>query len=184
MAMACNDIEHAAWNAATANEADRPELDYWVRLVMGHFLEAADALERWRNDSPEVRAFIHTLPANGKAALAGVKNALDRVGRKAVSHARNHTFHYPAPSGQYASDQALRDALAATAARPLALCPIQDRPDRLRYVFADQVALVVAMGEHQPHEDPAYEGQVLDLQMGAMQFINFVQRAMEQHGVR
>jgi hypothetical protein len=29
MAMARNDIEHAMWKAAEANEADRPEFDYW-----------------------------------------------------------------------------------------------------------------------------------------------------------
>jgi hypothetical protein len=184
MAMACNDIEHAVWKAAAANDADRPELDYWVRLVMGHFVEATDALQRWRSESSEVRAFIQTLPDDGKVALAEVQEALDRVGRKAVAHARNHTFHYPAPSGQYSSEGALSHALADIAERPLALAEVEGRPDRVRYVFADQIALVVAMGKHELDDDAAYRSQVLDLQWGATQFINFVQRAMEQHGVR
>lgn len=183
MAMASNDIEHAAWNAAAANEADRPEFDYWVRLVMGHFIEAADALQRWRSYSPEVRTFVQTLPPDGKDALAEIQKALDRVGRKAVDHARNHTFHYPAPSGQHSSDEALKDALAATAMRPMELASVQDHPDRVRYVFADQIALVLAMGKHERDDVVVYGAQVRDLQRGATHFVNFVQRAMEQHGV-
>jgi hypothetical protein len=184
MAMACNDIEYAAWNAAAANEADRPEFEYWVRLLMGRFIEAADALQRWRSDSPEVRAFVQTLHPDGQAALAEVQKALDRVGRKAVDHARNHTFHYPAPSGQHSSDEALEDALAAAATHPLELDSVEDHPDRVRYVFADQIALVLAMGRHEREDPVAYTAQVRDLQRGATQFVNFVQRAMEQRGVR
>jgi hypothetical protein len=40
MAMARNDIEHAMWKAADANEAGRPEFDYWVRLVMSQLAPA------------------------------------------------------------------------------------------------------------------------------------------------
>jgi hypothetical protein len=46
MAMARNDIEHAMWKAADANEHDRAEFAYWVRLVTGHFVEAVDSLQR------------------------------------------------------------------------------------------------------------------------------------------
>ena len=70
MAMARTDIEHAMWNAAKANEDERPEFDYWVRVVMGHFLEAADALEQWRNRSPEVRDFLKRLSVTDRAVRA------------------------------------------------------------------------------------------------------------------
>lgn len=66
MAMARKDIENAMWKAGEANEADRPEFEYWVRSVMGHFLEAVDALQHWRRYSTEVREFLNALVLRAK----------------------------------------------------------------------------------------------------------------------
>lgn len=179
MAIARNDIEHAMWKAAEANEADRPEFDYWVRLVMGHFLEAADALEQWRNCSTEVREFLRTLPPEGAAALKEVATTLSKVGKQAVSHARNHTFHYPTPSARYESDAELIRVLKALGDDPVLLGEVDRRPGRVRYVFADRVALMVAMGKHSTEDLDAYRAQVMDLEAGAAQFVNFVLVAIE-----
>lgn len=181
MAMARNDIEHAMWKAAEANKAGRPEFDYWVRLAMGHFLEAADALEQWRSCSTEVREFLKTLPPEGATALKEVGRTLAKVGKKAVSHARNHTFHYPTPSAKYESDAELIRVLNAMGDEPVLLGEVEGRPGRVRYVFADQVALMVAMGKHSTEDRDAYHAQVVDLQAGAAQFVNFALVAIGKH---
>ena len=181
MAMARNDIEHAMWKAAEANQAGRPELDYWVRLVMGHFLEAANALQQWRNCSTEVREFLKTLPSEGKTALREVGKTLAKVGEQAVSHARNHTFHYPTPTAKYESDAELTRVLNAMGEKPVTLGEVEGHPGRVRHVFADQVALMVAMGKHSTEEREAYHAQVVDLQAGAAQFVNFALVAIEKH---
>jgi hypothetical protein len=181
MAMARNDIEHAMLKAAEANEAGRPEFAYWVRLVMGHFLEAADALQQWRNCSTEVRDFLKTLPPEGQTALKEIGKTLTKVGKNAVSHARNHTFHYPIPSAKYESDAELIRVLDAMGDEPVLLGEIEGRPQRVRYVFADQVALMVAMGKHSTEDREAYHEQVSDLEAGAAQFVNFALVAIEKH---
>jgi len=180
MAMARNDIEHAMWKAGEANEADRSDFQYWVRLVMGHFIEAADALEQWRSCSTEVREFLDALRPEGKEALKKVGGTLNRVGKKAVDHARNHTFHYPTPSDRYESDAELIRALGGLADDPIELEEIEGRPGRVRYVFADKAALMVAMGKHSTADREAYWAQVTDLQAGAAAFVNFVGVAMEK----
>jgi hypothetical protein len=180
MAMARNDIEHAMWKAAEANEAGRPEFDYWVRLVMGHFLEASDALEQWRRCSTEVREFLRTLRPEGRTALKQVGGTLQKVGKKAVDHARNHTFHYPMPSERYESDAELSRVLPALADEPVELAEVESRPGRVRYVFADKVALMVAMGKHSTEDQEAYRAQVVDLQAGAVAFVNFIGVALER----
>lgn len=179
MAMARNDIEHAMWKAAEANEAGRPEFDYWVRLVMGHFLEASDALEQWRRYSTEVREFLRTLPLEGQTALKQVGGTLQKVGKTAVDHARNHTFHYPTPSETHESDAELIRVLSVLANEPVELAEAEGRPGRVRYVFADKVALMVAMGKHSTEDRKAYRAQVVDLEAGAAAFVNFVGVALE-----
>ena len=181
MAMARNDIEHAMWKAAKANKDGRPEFDYWVRVVMGHFLEAADALEQWRNRSPEVRDFLKRLSPDGRAALKEVAKTLSRVGKNAVEHARNHTFHYPDPSCAYESDAELVRVLNGMADEPLTFGTVTGHPERVRYVFADQAALMIAMGKHSTEDLSAYRAQVRDLQAGAAQFVNFALVAIAKH---
>jgi hypothetical protein len=180
MAIARNDIEHAMWKAAEANEAGRPEFDYWVRLVMGHFLEATHALEHWRSCSTEVREFLKALPPDGETALKQVGGTLQKVGKKAIDHARNHTFHYPTPSERYGSDAELTRVLTALADDPVELTEVEGRPERVRYVFADKVALMVAMGKHTTEDPEAYRAEVADLQAGAAAFVNFVGVALER----
>jgi hypothetical protein len=64
------------------------KFDYWVRLVMGHFLEATSSLQEWRNSRAEVRDFLSTLPPHGQEPLKQVSGALNKVGKAAVDHAR------------------------------------------------------------------------------------------------
>lgn len=180
MAMARNDIEHAMWKAAEANEANRPEFDYWVRLATGHFLEAADALQQWRNCSTEVRDFLRTLPPKGQEPLRQVGGTLNKVGKAAVDHARNHTFHYPTPSERYESDAELIRVLNAVAEEPVELGQVEGKP-RVRFVFADRIALMVAMGKHSIEDPEAYRAQVVDLEAGAAAFVNFVGLALAKH---
>ena len=181
MAMARNDIENAMWKAAEANEADTPDFTYWVRLVMGHFLEAADALQRWRNESGEVRDFLDRLPTVGQQALGVVGGTLNKVGPEAVKHARNHSFHYPAPKADYDSDGELVKALTALAHEPVEIGEVPGRPGRPRYVFADKAALMVAMGKHTTEDPKAYRNQVEIFEDGAAQFVNFVHIAINKH---
>jgi hypothetical protein len=180
MAMARNDIEHAMWKAAEANEADRPEFDYWVRLVMGHFLEATVALQEWRHCSTEVREFLKGMPAEGQQPLKQVGGTLNKVGKAAVDHARNHTFHYPTPSGRYESDAELTRVLESVADEPVVLGQVEGKP-RVRFVFADRIALMVAMGKHRTEDHQAYREQVFDLEAGAAAFVNFVGVALQKH---
>jgi hypothetical protein len=180
MAMARNDIEHAMWKAADANEAGRPEFDYWVRLVMGHFVEAAQALQLWRSRSKDVREFLNRLPATGKTALREVAGTLQKVGTKAVDHARNHTFHYPSPGGQYDSEAEVTRVLGALAEDPIELAEVEGRPGRARYVFADKAAIMIAMGKHSTEDRDAYRAQVMTLEEGAAAFVNFVGVAFEK----
>jgi hypothetical protein len=174
MAMAKNDIEHAMWKAADANTDDRPEFAYWVRLVMGHFVEAVDSLQRWRNHSSEGREFLRQLPPKGRSELDEVSKTLAKVGQKAVGHARNHTFHYPSPSGQYESDGDLERVLESIRNERVRLAEVADRPGRVRYVFADEIALMLAMDRHSIEDEAAYRAQVQHVEEGAAHFVNFV----------
>jgi hypothetical protein len=181
MAMARNDIEHAMWKAADANEHDRAEFAYWVRLVTGHFVEAVDSLQRWRNHSPDVREFLRRMPPKGRSALDEVSKTLANVGERAVAHARNHTFHYPSPSGQYESDADLQRILESIEDDRVRLAEIADKPGRLRYVFADEIALMMAMDRHSIEDEAAYRAQVQYLEEGAAHFVNFVGVAIGEH---
>jgi SAM-dependent methyltransferase len=180
MAMAHNDIENAMWKAGEANESDRSDFTYWVLLVMGHFVEAADALQHWRRCSTEVREFLDALPMDGKQHLKDVGGTLSRVGENAVDHARNHTFHYPTPDERYESDAELMKALGALADEPIEIDEIEGRPGRPRYVFADKAAAMVAMGRHDLEDEEAYRAQVVELQAGAVAFVKFVDAAFQK----
>jgi hypothetical protein len=180
MAMARNDIQHAMLKAGDTNESHQPEFAYWVRLVMGHFLEAADALQQWRSCSSEVRAFLRALPPKGQSALKEVGATLSKVGKPAVSHARNHTFHYPTPSEKYESDAELITVLEANKGEDVKVERVEGHPNMARFVFADDLALLIAMGKHST-EDEGFRTQSVDLRNGAAAFVNFVGVALEKH---
>jgi hypothetical protein len=95
-------------------------------------VEASDALQRWRNECEQVRDFLKRLPPDGQNALRAVAGTLNRVGPDAVDHARNHTFHYPAPSTQYDSDGELLRALTALGDVPVEIGDSHARPGRSR----------------------------------------------------
>jgi hypothetical protein len=148
---------------------------------MGHFLEATDALQQWRSCSTEVRDFLRSLPPTGEEPLRQVGATLSKVGKDAVEHARNHTFHYPTPSERFESDAELIRVLTEVADDPVVLEEVEGRPGRVRFVFADQVAGLVAMGKHRTDDRDALLAQVRAFQAGAVAFVNFVGVALEKH---
>lgn len=181
MAWASNDVGYAIRRAAAANEAgDDPLLGYWVRHVMGHFFEAAYALSQWRNCSSEVRGFLQKLPPDAQENLKVVARTVNSVGPAAVEHARNHTFHYPEPSPRYESDAELIRVLEAQADEPISFGRFDDPPPGVRYAFADNVALMVAMGKHDSDSEE-YKRQVVELEEGAAALVNFVSAAIRRH---
>jgi hypothetical protein len=109
-----------------------------------------------------------------------VGGALNKVGKAAVDHARNHTFHYPTPSARYESDAELIRVLKAVADQPVELGQLEGKP-RVRFVFADRIALMVAMGKHSTEDRDAYRAEVMDLEAGAAAFVNFVGVALQKH---
>jgi hypothetical protein len=57
----------------------------------------------------------------------------------------------------------------------------KDTPGTVRYVFADQAALMVAMGKHDTEDRKEYRAQVWDLEAGAAPFVNFALVALKEH---
>lgn len=110
----------------------------------------------------------------GRIALRQVGGTLQKVGKRAVDHARNHTFHYPTLNEKYESDAELVRVLRDLANEAVELGKVEGRPGRVRFVFADKVALMVAMGKHSTENRDVYWGRVTDLQAGAAAFVNFV----------
>jgi hypothetical protein len=94
MSMARNDVRHALTQAGQAGGDDSPEFTYWIRVVMGHYFEAAYALERWR-DVEDVRRFIAGLPEDGQAALRVSSSAVQKLGHTVLKHSRIAPFTIP-----------------------------------------------------------------------------------------
>ena len=67
MSMAKNDIERALHDVIRAGKNDDPDFSYRVRLVIGHLVEAVDALNRYSQSHEEVRkliARVHPRPSS------------------------------------------------------------------------------------------------------------------------
>jgi class 3 adenylate cyclase len=86
----------------------------------------------------------------------------------------------PDTSERYESDAELIRVLTAPADEPVELARSKVGLGRVRHVFADKVALIIAMGKHSTEDKEAYRAQVVDLQAGAVAFVNFVGVALER----
>ncbi len=174
MSMARNDIERALRDVVEAGEADRPDFGYRVRLSIGHFVEALDALNTYRQQFSEVRALIARIPGPAKEHLRLARGSLQKAGKGVLEHARNHTFHYPSPDSHYdpTSDEELRQALFA----------LVDRAGEVHYngvtgqitlTFAEDVALAMAMSKLAgPPEEVMRRAQIA--RDGAINFVLWV----------
>ena len=154
MSIARNDVEHALNEAESAAEEDRPEFAYLVRITTGHLFEGIEALQRWSND-PEVADFLRGLPEDGLMARKQVNRARDQIGREALEHLRNHTFHYPYPgsAGKIDSATLLGGVMLSLAEKPVNITVLKGPPRRFRLQFADEVANTLAHLKHKPLAD-------------------------------
>lgn len=176
MSMARNDIRHALHLVGKANDDDQPEFGYLVRVALGHFFDASQALKLWRQESEEVRAFLSRLPASGRQALKTAVSTDQQLGTGALQHSRVSTFHYPAPNPSYkeaSSADALSDAVRELGGEPAAIV-VLDGGKRFRLGFADDVALVLAMQKFEHADRDSFKAQQDRAMRGATSFVNFV----------
>ena len=171
VAIAGNDIEHALRQAVRANEDDRPEFTYWVRVANGFTFEGVRALQAWRRDS-EVKRFLDRLPVKGRKQLKKVSGVEQKMGPGALEEMRNQTFHYPRPEPNYNPDSAdrLREILKAEAEAEVEMDQLAD--GSIRFTFADSMALGLAIGKHYPPDDPRFIPQANEAMEGSIAFAN------------
>jgi len=175
VSMARNDVRHALFKAGRSNAASEPDFTYWVRLSTAHFFEAIAAVRIWRR-LPEVKAFLSRVPAAARDDLKAATRSLEQIGNAVVAHSRNRTFHYPYPSGRYPADGELEAALENVGTAE-AQWVVEDE-GRFRLKFADEVALALALGKHEPSQ---IERQLELVRDGSVAFVNFATRAMETY---
>ncbi len=108
-------------------------------------------MDRWRQDS-YIADLLRRLPEPGATALRAVTRTRQQIGRDALDHARNHTFHYACPDTSYDSSETLREIMDALSEKPVNL-EIDREERRVRLVFAEEVAITLALWKHN-HTDP------------------------------
>jgi hypothetical protein len=173
VSMARNDIEHSLRNAAKANEADRPEFGWWVRVAHGFTFEAITAVRAWRSESEDARAFLNALSPDAQKQLAKAVSVEQDIGGRAFEHIRQRTFHYPHPDRAYDpdADQELEELLQRLGDREANLdVDWSVKPTQIRVAFADEVALYLALNKHDPNDLKAQLERALE---AATSFVNF-----------
>jgi hypothetical protein len=174
-----NDIEYMAELIGPANEYNRPEFFYLVRLLMGHLLEGSIALNHYRDDSPEVQRFIKSLPTEAQKAMRKAANVASQVGGQALPHSRDRTFHYPSPDTTYkpTTDDELAAVLRRIASDPVVLSKLPGAFKRERLETADTALLTIAMRKHALTDDVKLKRQMQKTLRGAAAFSMFVRGA-------
>jgi hypothetical protein len=132
-------------------------------------------LREWRR-LPKVRAFIATLPEDGRRALKVTSGAIQKMGKGVLEHSRQRTFHYPSPASPYDLDQELADALRALGGEEVTA--VVEGDGFFRWRFADDVALTLALAKHDPER---LREQTEIARDGAIGFVNFATRAWEAY---
>lgn len=181
VSMARNDIEHCTRSAVKANEADRPEFSWWVRVANGFTFEGITAVRAWRSESEEVRKFINMLPHAAQKQLAKAVSVEQNIGGGAFEHIRQRTFHYPHPDPAYNpdADQELKQLLEAMGDREARLdVDWTVKPPTIRVSFADEVALRLALNKHDASDPKPQLDRALE---AAIAFVNFGQAALEAY---
>jgi hypothetical protein len=175
MCIARNDVRHALTQAGRATDDDAPEYAYWIRMAASHYFEADDALREWRQ-VPEVRAFIRTVPDDGREALRVAASASQKMGKGVLEHLRQRTFHYPSPANRYDLDRELEKALCALGGEEVTA--VVEADGFFRWRFADDVALTLSLAKH---DRKRLREQSLLMRDGAIGFVNFATRAWEAY---
>lgn len=170
MSMAKNDIESALRDAVRANKSGEPDFRYRVRAMTGHLIEALDALDAYQQD-PAVRALIAKVRQDAQTELTKTKRLRQQIGKAALKSVRDNTFHYPSPKPNYSptSDEQLAQVLAGMTDVEVQLHLDRDT-DEIRMLYADEVALALAIGMH--HPDP--KEQLENTRDAAIAFVNWV----------
>jgi hypothetical protein len=158
LCMASNDIEDALTEieAFPRENVEGDELffrrrfSYRVRLLGGHLYEGTVALKAWRRSEPGVRELLGKLNSEAKEALSLVCNLEQKIGPKALEAIRQNSFHYPHPDPRRVPDSTvdLADAIRVNPDLEAAVDQGDDRRGTFR--FADQLALAIAYGRHDP----------------------------------
>ena len=168
MAMAKNDIERAVRDALRANKHNFPGFDYRVRLMIGHLIEAIRALKSYEREPP-VKRLVAQLPDEAKQQLKVARATQQKVGGKALDHARHHTFHYPSPAST--SDETLSRALHGNRHERLNI-RIDEDVRLVTFTFADALGFAVAIGKHRADHDEL-KRQFERTQTGAIAFVQW-----------
>lgn len=178
MCMACNDIEDAKAEAEAANPPDadadvshRRRFSYRVRMLNGHLHEGIVALKAWRQSEAGVRNLLDALEDDAaRQALKLVCGLEQRIGPEVLEAVRQNSFHYPHPDPKRSPDSAA-DLAEAIRTNPDLGADIDVGDDaRGTFRFADQLALSVAFGGHDPDEVRAKE-QTARIREAAAAFI-------------
>lgn len=147
----------------------RLRFGFWFRLTNGFLFEGLDALRAWAQEE-KVRSLLHKLSPKGKALLTRVRGLEQQIGPEVLENVRQHTFHYPHPDLGKHSDStvALADALRASSG----LTADIDLRDDVEHTFlyADQVALGLAVSKHHEPEDERFDEQSEKVRDGAVAF--------------
>lgn len=176
--MASNDIEDAKAEAEAANPpnpdhpdvAHRRRFSYRVRMLNGHLYEGIVALKAWRQSEAEVRNLLDALEDDPKRALKLVCGLEQRIGPEALEAVRQNSFHYPHPDPKRLPDSTV-DLAEAIKTNPNLEAGIDVADDaRGTFRFADQLALSVAFGGHDPDEARARD-QTARIREAATAFI-------------
>jgi hypothetical protein len=114
----------------------------------------------------------------GQARLRTARGTLQQVGADALKHARDNTFHYPSPRTNYSptSDAQLQQVLSAISDRR-AEVHVDGDTMHVTLSFADDVALALSMGKHEPDEDDLAR-QFERTRDGALGFIAWADRLL------
>jgi hypothetical protein len=154
ISMAKNDIERALRDVVRAGDHDDPDFSYRVRVVMGHLVEALDALNFYSQSDEEVRKLMARVPPGAQQHLKTVRSTLQRAGPKVLDHVRDNTFHYPSPDPKYepTSDEQLANVLASISSKRAEVFADFEKRE-VTLTFADEVALALALGKHSTNED-------------------------------
>jgi hypothetical protein len=186
MSMARNDIErcmHDLLQVTNSDETDGPDFSYRIRLLTGHFVEAARALRQYRQHNPEVAAFVGALREEAQLDLKAVMGTAQDVGPDALERVRTHTFHYPHPDPKHPhdSDVQLSDAMRELSDEPASVY-VDFEKRRVHLTYADRVALALALGGHSTERD-RLRMQLRLARDGGFAFRRFVDRALAAAGI-
>lgn len=180
MTQAANDVEYALRQSGKANPdgalpdvSVRRRFGFWVRLVYGFLFEAVVALRAWEEEL-EVRRLLERLSPDVKALLKEVRRLREQLGSTAIETVRQHTFHYPHPHAgkQPDSTEALADVLRS-ATELTAAIDLRDDSEHT-FVYADQIALGLAMSGHHDPDDPKFNDETGRICDGAVSFVGLV----------